>query len=193
MNKEWKIYREWYSPWNAKNPTYHKIEISNYGEVKKDGQLIKLDDSGSYIRLGRTLVHRLVATLFIPNPENKPCVDHIDTNKHNNRVDNLRWVTYSENMMNPLTRKLNSDIQKKVQLGENNGMYGKHHKDSTKKLIAEDHHNRIFVNNGIIEKFPKKDELEIYLYSGFVIGRLPFSNEHKVNISKGHSGLKIHN
>lgn len=42
-------------------------------------------------------VHRLVATTFIPNPENKPCINHKDFNICNPSVDNLEWVTYSEN------------------------------------------------------------------------------------------------
>lgn len=45
-------------------------------------------------------VHRMVAETFLENPDNLPMVDHIDRNKLNNRVDNLRWVTASENARN---------------------------------------------------------------------------------------------
>ena len=46
------------------------------------------------------LIHRLVALHYIPNPENKPQVDHIDLNTSNNDVSNLRWVTREEQMDN---------------------------------------------------------------------------------------------
>lgn len=48
-------------------------------------------------------LHIILAKAFIPNPENKPYIDHIDTNKDNFSLDNLRWVTAKENSNNPLT------------------------------------------------------------------------------------------
>jgi len=45
-------------------------------------------------------LHRLLGLNFIPNPENKPEIDHIDRNKQNNSLENLRWVTGSENSLN---------------------------------------------------------------------------------------------
>lgn len=61
-----------------------------------------------YISLGRgnkKYVHRLVAEAFLPNPDNLPEVDHIDTNGLNNNVNNLRWCDRLENINNPITKE----------------------------------------------------------------------------------------
>lgn len=50
-------------------------------------------------------IHRMIAEAFIPNPENKPCIDHINAIRTDNRIDNLRWCTYKENNNNPIFKK----------------------------------------------------------------------------------------
>ena len=78
--------------------------------VKWKGRILrphKVNSGSGYVHLAVTLgqtndkrryIHRLVATAFVPNPENKPEVNHIDCNPLNNRVDNLEWVSHKENM-----------------------------------------------------------------------------------------------
>lgn len=58
------------------------------------------------------LVHRLVAIAFIPNPEGKPCINHIDGNTQNYSIDNLEWCTLSENQLH------RSRVLKKVRFPE---------------------------------------------------------------------------
>lgn len=82
-----------------------KIEISNYGNVKRNGIQLELDYNQRYLYWGSGYIHRAVAELFVPNPNNYTQVDHIDGNKHNNIYTNLRWCTRSMNMNNPITKQ----------------------------------------------------------------------------------------
>lgn len=78
--------------------------VSNYGRARINNKIIQFSAKTYYMFYGDYL-HRWVCKIYVPNPYNKTCVDHIDGNKHNNRADNLRWVTYTENMNNPITMR----------------------------------------------------------------------------------------
>jgi hypothetical protein len=93
--------------WKDIDPQYIRgvkgYQASNLGRVKSPkGKInIQYNEYEGYktvaIKYHTQYVHRLIAFAFIPNLENKPIVNHKDGNKHNNHVDNLEWMTASEN------------------------------------------------------------------------------------------------
>lgn len=105
-------------------PGYH---VTRDGELYKNGKKQKLFYHHRYLRriirngsiIKNIKIHRLVAEAYIPNPENKPLVMHLDDNPLNNHVSNLRWGTHKENLESAL---LNGKTNNKI--GKNNPMYG---------------------------------------------------------------------
>jgi len=101
---------------------------------------VRFKDRYYVIRLSKNniqknyFLHRLIAEAYIPNPENKPFIDHINRIKTDNRIENLRWVTSSENKINTGVRidnKLNEKHISKVRnsyifrINRNNVKYSK--------------------------------------------------------------------
>lgn len=93
MMEEWRVIEE-----------YPDYSVSNMGRVRDDrrNKIYKLSTAQGYKKMTfpygvRRAVHRLVAIAFIPNPDNKPCINHINGNRGDNRVENLEWCTFREN------------------------------------------------------------------------------------------------
>jgi hypothetical protein len=95
--------------------------VSNLANVKSPRKILtQNNDHKGYKRVQIKKkwipVHRLVAKAFIPNPENKPQVNHIDTDKTNNLPDNLEWVTNVENHKHKLEHGLNENATKALRV-----------------------------------------------------------------------------
>ena len=79
--------------------------VSNLGNIKRNGVLLKPKDDGQgYLRVTvenkiRKRIHSFVAEAFVPNPEKKSHIHHINNNKKDSRASNLEWVTPKENAM----------------------------------------------------------------------------------------------
>lgn len=125
-------YDKWYPL-----PVHKRYDITASGKIRNVENMkeLKQSEQGNHLRISFIyssgskkgfLIHRLVAITFIPNPDNKPTVDHIDINPYNNHYTNLRWADYDEQAANKnkfeckrsarQVWKINKDTNEKIEL-----------------------------------------------------------------------------
>lgn len=145
-------------------------EISNQGRIRSTDRKIERSNGWIYTRKGKILtpskkgggyfkgavcidkkmvsykIHRLVAETFIPNPENKPEVNHIDGNKTNNNVYNLEWCTRKENIRHCIDNKLQTPF-----FGEQVG--NSILKESDVLYIRKNFKPRVYTRKKLADKF----------------------------------------
>lgn len=155
-------------------PGFEKYQVSNLGRIRslKNNKITIIKTyvgTNGYIqacfwqnkKCNKVLLHRIVATCFVSNPNNYNEVNHKDENKANNCADNLEWCVHLYNMryghcfekisQKAKFRKLSDEHKEKLRI------------DSSKKR---------WVNNGQIESFTYKDNIGSLLEKGWKLGRL---------------------
>ena len=150
MQEIWKDIPNYFDKYQISN--FGNVKSTNYKSTKKERIMKPTINSSGYYKIelyknGKSniyYVHRLVALVFIPNPENKTQINHIDGNKTNNNVSNLEWVSVSENQIHAI----NLNLRERSPM---TGRTGKQNPNSKKILQYDMAGNFIAEWNGIAE------------------------------------------
>ena len=155
---------------------YPNYSISSFGRIKNKTKILKPFFSFGYKRIRLYCnkeykyysIHRLVAEYFIPNPENKPEVNHIDGNSLNNTDNNLEWVTRSENQKHAFKIGLNRSALKNGKKTRFKKGYLPYNKRINPKTIIDLYHKGYSINQiaykmncciGSVYKYLKKENI----------------------------------
>lgn len=151
MTEEWKpikgLHYEVSSLGNVRNSESYK-SISQLDKNREGYIRVNLFSNG---KKKRYFIHRLVAEAFIPNPENKPQVNHKDGNKQNNELSNLEWVTNSENQLHSYYI-----LKNKTGFAHGKGIPSYKHTGEYKTR------NRVYPNYHIGDKQPKEIHIKLW-------------------------------
>jgi|DEB0MinimDraft_10_1074344.scaffolds.fasta_scaffold10553_4 hypothetical protein len=134
--------------------------ISNNGYKRID----LINDNGKKQKM---YLHRLIALAHIPNPLNKPMIDHFDQNKLNNNIENLRWVNNSENQQNIKQPSINNKLNEKYISIQYKNKYKYY---VFEKTINEKKHKKYFKTKeeAIVYRDTYLQNLENNLYCNFI-------------------------
>ena len=180
-----------------------RYQVSNYGRIKsiqdnhgKKRDLIRstwLSSKGYvYVQLCfknkrfNISIHNAVACAFIPNPENKPTINHIDGNKQNNHVSNLEWATYSENLKHAhsIGLKVSNCWCKGKKWGKTSNFHNVTYDPTRNRWIASIKYNgKMYAKRFSIKKYGEQAELLAALAVNTLLDELGITDRTKNIIS----------